>query len=52
VFQGFVGPIGLPLQKCWLPVHLDTMQTSVCKGLMLYQAFLSLMFGRVSKNLI
>jgi hypothetical protein len=24
--------IGLPLQKCWLPVHLDNMQTSVCKG--------------------
>ncbi len=23
--------IGLPLQKCWLPVHLDTMQTSVLK---------------------
>jgi hypothetical protein len=21
------------LQKCWLPVHLDTMQTSVCRDL-------------------
>ncbi len=29
VTQGFVGPIGLLLQKCWLPVHPDTMQTSV-----------------------
>ncbi len=38
--------------KCWVPEHLDTMQTSVCKGLISHLAFLSLMFGRVSKNLI
>jgi hypothetical protein len=28
----------LPLQKCWLPVQLDTMPASVCKGLILIQA--------------
>jgi hypothetical protein len=33
VFQGFVGPMAFPLPKCWLPVHLDTIQTSVCKSL-------------------
>ncbi len=31
VTQGFVGQIGLLLQKCWLSVHFDSMQTSVLK---------------------